>query len=276
MPVNTENIRRWIEQSDIDYITQFIKAWIPFNAWYNAEYNNLDSDRAKINAIKNRSNSIRNRANALLEGNGQDSEEFKSVLAALHSELLNNQIDSQIGRIWFNDIVKSFNPDNLINNEVHRTIQYFLRRTDGTRLGEVTQMLVVLRDRNGIEFFNYHHTEYDLAHLQANQNFQGLSASQQENVRLCFNRLKPVVITNAIEIHLETQPFNHYPCDGFNFKRDATDAHCPAHIVCKGLIEILYQLRNVLFHGELVPNELNQNVYKNAYFCLKYLLPSLR
>lgn len=276
MPVNTENIRRWIEQSDIDYITQYIKAWIPFNAWYNAEYNNLNSDRAKINAIKNRSNSIRNKVNTLLEGNGQESEEFKSVLAALHSELLNNQIDSQIGRIWFNDIVKSQNPENLIDNERIRTIQYFLRRTDGNRLGDVQQMLVVLKDRNGVEFFNYNHTEYNLTHLQADADFLGLTPAQQENVRLCFNRLQPVVITNAIEVHLETQPYNHYPCDAFNFKRDATDAHCPAHIVCKGLIEILYQLRNVLFHGELVPSEQNQNVYKNAYFCLKHLLPSIR
>ncbi|WP_408027224.1 hypothetical protein [Tenacibaculum litoreum] len=29
---STENIRMWIEQSDIDYIGHFIKACIPFNA----------------------------------------------------------------------------------------------------------------------------------------------------------------------------------------------------------------------------------------------------
>lgn len=276
MPVNTENIRRWIEQSDIDYITHFIKAWIPFNAWYNAEYNYLDSDRAKINAIKNRGNSIRNKVNSLLEGNGQESEEFKSALAALHNDLNNFQIDSEIGRIWFNEIVKSQNPVNLVDNEQIRTIQYFLKRTDGNRLGTVQDMLVIVKDRNGNLLFNYNHTQYDLTHLQSNQAFQGLTRAQQENVRLFFNQLEPIVITNAIEYDLETAPYNHYPCDAFNFKRDHTDAHCPAHIVCKALIEILYQLRNVLFHGELIPNEQNQNVYRNAYFCLKYLLPSLR
>jgi hypothetical protein len=105
MPVNTENIHRCIEQSTIDYSIQQIKAWFPFNAWFNTAHSSLDSDRAKINAIKNRSNSIRNKVNTLLEGNGQERQEFKSVLAALHSELLNNQMDSQTGRIGFNDII---------------------------------------------------------------------------------------------------------------------------------------------------------------------------
>ena len=52
MPASTENITRWIEQSEIDYFTHFIKAWIPFNAWYNLRYSNLGSDREKINSIK--------------------------------------------------------------------------------------------------------------------------------------------------------------------------------------------------------------------------------
>ncbi len=276
MPVSTENIRRWIEQSDIDYITQYIKAWIPFNAWYNAEYSALNSDREKINAIKNNGNSIRNKINTLLEQNGQESLEFKSVLAALHSELQDKQIDCSIGRIWFNDIVRSRNPENLIDNEELRTIQYYLSRTDAGRLGEVTRMQIFLKDRNNNTFFNYDHTEYDLLHLEGFQAYQGLSGAQRENVRLYFTRLKPIIITNAIETNLERAPLNFYKCDSYNFKRDHTDAHCQSHIVCKGLIEILYQLRNVLFHGELIPNEQNQNVYRNAYFCLKYLLTSLK
>jgi len=276
MPVNTENIRRWIEQSDIDYISQYIKAWIPFNAWYNAEYAALNSDRQKINTIKNNANSIRNKINTLLERDGQESQEFKSYLAALHSELQDIHIQASDGRIWFNDIVKSSNPESQINNEEIRRITYFLQRTDNGRLGDVGRFQIYLKDRDNTNIFSYDHTAYDLNHLYAYPAFQGLSATRQDNIRLFFERLKPVLITDAVETRLETAPMNHYRCDAFNFKRDATDAHCPSHIICKCLIEILYQLRNVLFHGELIPNAQSQRVYKNAYFCMKYLLDSLR
>lgn len=276
MPVSTDNIRRWIEQSDIDYISQFIKTWIPFNAWYNAEYATLNSDREKINSIKNNSNTIRNKINTLLERDGQESQEFKSYLASLHSELQDIHIESKEGRIWFNDIVKSRNPDNLINNEIIRSITYFLQRTDGGRLGNVSRFQIYLKDRNNTTFFTYVHSTYDINHLYLVPDFQSLSNTQKENTRLFFEQLKPIIVTDTVEIHLENSPVNHYKCDSFNFKRDYTDAHCPSHIVCKCLIEILYQLRNVLFHGELTPNAQSQRVYKNAYFCMKYLLNSLR
>lgn len=40
MPTTHENIVGWINKSDIDYTTYFIKAWIPFNAWYDLHYHN--------------------------------------------------------------------------------------------------------------------------------------------------------------------------------------------------------------------------------------------
>lgn len=187
-----------------------------------------------------------------------------------------NHIESKEGRIWFNDIVKSRNPENQINNEIISSIKYFLQRTDGVKLGDVSSFQIYLKDRNGTTFFTYDHTNYDLNHLYLVPDFQSLSDAQKENTRLFFEQLKPVIITDAVETHLETSPLNHYQCDSFHFKRDYTDAHCPSHIICKCLIEILYQLRNVLFHGELTPNAESQKVYKNAYFCLKYLLNSLR
>lgn len=276
MPVSTDNIRRWIEQSDIDYISQYIKAWIPFNAWYNAEFLTLETDREKINYIKNNSNVIRNKINTLLEGNGQESQEFKSYLASLHNELQAVQIDSRDGRIWFTDIVKSKNAHDLIDNETKNRITYFLKRTDGRRLLEVDRIQVYLKRNDGTTFFSYDHSEYDISHLYSDSGFNSLSSQQQENLRLFFEELTPIIITDAIEMNLEHSPLNHYECDSIHFKRDNTDPHCPAHIMSKCLIEVLYQLRNALFHGELSPIEQNQGVYKNAYFCLKYLLNSLK
>lgn len=281
MPVSTENIRRWIEQSDIDYITYFIKAWIPFNAWYNSTYERLEGDRAKINAIKGtQGDPVRRGINTYLEGDGQTNQEFKSFLSALHHALEEASIDSRDGRISFREIIKERNSTNIVNNETKRQITYYLRRTDGTKLGEITQIQVALKDRNNQTFFNYQHTEYDWLHLQnnttANANFGALSIPQQENARLFFESLQPIIVVDAIETNLQQTPRNYYPCDSYNFKRNLSDNYCMGGIVAKGLVETLYQLRNILFHGELNPNSTIQPVYKNAYFLLKMLLEKIR
>ena len=46
MPTNnTANIKQWLEKSEVDYFTQFVKAWIPFNAWYRNTYDTLEKER---------------------------------------------------------------------------------------------------------------------------------------------------------------------------------------------------------------------------------------
>ena len=277
MPVSTENIRRWIEQSDIDYITHYIKCWIPFNAWYNANYITLNTDREKINAIKNNGNTIRNKINTLMENTGQESLEFKSFLSSLHQELLNTDVQGSNGRIWFQDIVREVNPTNQITENFSR-IRYFLNVTHTRGIVSNVQINLNRTTGNNGSVFNYTHNEYNLTHLTNDVNFGNLTNPQQAQVRFYFGQLKPMLIKDVIEINpsIDGQPQNHYPCDAHNFKRDLSNPNCYSIYVCKSLIEILYQLRNVLFHGELIPNEQNQRIYKNAFFCLKYLLNSLR
>lgn len=275
MPVTTDNIRKWIEQSDIDYISQYIKSWIPFNAWYNANYPGLKTDREKINAIKKESNAVRNKINTLLESESQEGLEFKSYLASLHHELQENHIENTYGeRIWFDDIVRSKNFTSEIT-EIDRGITYYLKRTDKGPLGEIEKIEIYLKGRDGDTFFRYSHSEYDITHLLSQSIYDSLSLNQQENLRVYFGQLEPVLITSAIETNLKHSPMNHYVCDSYHFKRDNNDSYCKGHIVCKALTETLYQLRNVLFHGNIAPSKPHQKVYKNAFFCLKYLLNSI-
>jgi hypothetical protein len=279
MPVSTENIRRWIEKSDIDYVTYFIKAWIPFNAWYNSHHEPLDSDRAKINATKNNSNPVRNGINSYLESNGQPSELFKTYLSDLHYSLQENQLDGKEGRISFHEIVKEKNQINLIDNEkIGKATKYYLKREDGRHLGEVTQIQVHVKNNNNQNVFSYQHAAYDLMHLQATADFQNLSVTRRENARICFERIKPIIVIDALRNPHDEQeePKNYYKCDSYKFVRDVSNPNCYGQIVCKGVIETLYQLRNILFHGELLPTEAIQPIYKNAYFLLKMILEKVK
>lgn len=280
MPVTTDNLKRWIEQSNIDYVTYFIKAWIPFNAWYNSYYTSLDGERAKINATKNSSNPVRNGINTYLENEGQEGESFRNFLSGLHNGLQNHHLDNREGRISFHEIIKERNPKNVVDNEEIRNIKYYLKRIDGGRLGEVTQFQVFLKDRTGRTFFNYEHTEYDLVHLQNSAsitaNHANLSAAKKENIRIFFSQLNPIIITDALETAIQESPKNYYQCDSFTFKRDLANTYCRGNYVCKSLVEVLYQLRNILFHGELIPTEGIQPIYRNAYFLLKMMLEKVR
>ena len=276
----TENLRRWIEQSNIDYITYFIKAWIPFNAWYNYNFQTLDSERAKINATKNSPNIVRNGISTYLENDGQFGDDFRSYLSGLHYALENNQLISSEGIISFHKIIREKNSKSLIDNDEIRRVKYYLKRTDGGRLGDVIQMQVFLKDHSGNTFFNYQHNDYDDEHLQnvktTTANYGNLRPAQKETIRIFFKELEPVITTDAIETDLKESPKNYYKCDSYNFKRDVVDSYCKGNYVCKSLVEVLYQLRNILFHGELIPTEGIQPIYKNAYFLLKMILEKVR
>ena len=120
--------------------------------------------------------------------------------------------------------------------------------------------------------------DYNFDLIRSNTSFQSLSATRQEGIKLFFDELIPFYTIDLIENapSAVNQPQNHYKCDNYNFKRDLADAYCHAHLVCKGLIEVLYSLRNILFHAELNPTEIIQPIYQNAYFLLKMLLGRIR
>ncbi|KAF2336155.1 hypothetical protein [Flavobacterium daemonense] len=274
--ISQENINRWIEQSDIDYIGHYIKAWIPFNAWYNNTFQTLSTDREKINEIKNNANTVRNAINTLMEGDSSLSMEFKSYLASLIFHTAELNIQGRDGIINFENIIRVKNTINQKNEPFNRN-QYFLRRTDGTYIGNVTQFQInVKKLSDNSSIFSYTHNDYDMEHLLNFPAYQSLSAQVQTQVRLYFQELLPFTKISVIETNTIESPKNYYQCDNYRLKRDTSNTTCYAHNIVKSLIEILYQLRNVVFHGELVPNRDAQKVYSAAFHVLKIILEKLR
>lgn len=277
MSTSSENIKRWIEQSDIDYITYFIKAWVAFNAWYNNNYSHLNSDREKISAIKSDNNTARNAINTYMEGDSQEAKEFRNYLTLLYYQLQQTQIDGRDGRIWFETILKEKNPINEINNEEKRQNRYYLKREDNSQMGDVKEIKIFIKKKSdNSTIFRYIHTDYDLTHLQSQSSFLDLTSERQENTRLFFQSLEPIKIDTIIENNETNNPLNYYECGSYLLRRDYTNSSCPSIFVCKALVEILYQLRNVLFHGQLVPNQNTQKVYKEAYHILRMMLEKIR
>ncbi|MBC7848159.1 MAG: hypothetical protein H7Y31_00415 [Chitinophagaceae bacterium] len=53
----------------------------------------------------------------------------------------------------------------------------------------------------------------------------------------------------------EEELTNAHFADSSLIKAYRRDSYCRGSYVCKSLVEVLYQLRNILFHGELIPVE---------------------
>jgi len=57
MPNLKDNLKQWRDSARIDWFSQFIRAWIPFNAWMTDTYGDL-SDRELLDKVKASGNVI--------------------------------------------------------------------------------------------------------------------------------------------------------------------------------------------------------------------------
>lgn len=260
----TENTRRFIENASIDYYTYFIKAWIPFNSWYKQKWTDIYSDRAAINKIKDSSNEARSTIVNFIEGDGDNAKTFQSYLSTLHYQLLENTIENKGNRITFQNVVVGKNRTKIIDESYNR-LKYYLERKDN-QFG-VKELIIKIFSSNNIMKYNpIIQKKYDKEELTEDREFQKMSTSQQNQVLRYYDELIPNISLNLIESSSSNKVIK---IGSFNFI-DNTEK------ITQGLIEIIYSLRCVLFHGELNPNEANNEVYKNVYNILYMILLKLR
>lgn len=254
-----DNAQRWIELAEIDYLTQFVKAWIPFNAWYMNMYPSLKRDRVIIDEIKSNSNVFRDRLIALLNGQDNDSTVFKTHISKLHRLLELYYIPNANNRISFQSITVERNPVTSVTDSFRRWIY----KVELTYSGSSYNINSLVTDSNGTTQYTFNQSKFDLALLLNHaQTSSGLSEAQRNSLGRTYikiNPKKPIsLITNR----------NGISAGDIILINDVDK-------LTKGLIEIIYRLRNILFHGELIPNSDNKKVYEPAYNILKTLIQSL-
>ena len=256
----TENSEKWIALADIDYFTQYVKAWIPFNAWYKNYYPALNSDRDIINEIKSTPNSFRDRLESLLQGTGTENDVFKSHVANLHHELGRKLIRHKQERVSFEFIIVERNP-NKLERFTRNNITYSAERGPNGRTEKEIQITV-----SGIRLI-LSHTQtngYDLDDLRNQEQFNRLSVAQKTNLEACYKEINPYKPVNL----LTGTPEDCIQIGRLMFANDY-------ELVCKGIIEVLYILRNLLFHGEIVPDKDTKKIYEPAYHILRELIQTL-
>jgi hypothetical protein len=256
-PNNTANIKQWLENSNVDYLTYFMKAWIPFNAWYR-HYYALEKEREILNEIKTDNNKIRSRFIARLEGDAPDSIEIRSHIATLHRRLSADPLkDSKQQHISFEKVRIGRNPQNFAQNKSGQWI-YRVERVAASK-----NVVSTITSSRG----NVHQTitqpgDWNIEEFLLHPDYVSLTPHDKNILRQSYEAANPVSFASLLSA---TPPPNALVIDGYNFVKDK-DA------IFAGLIEILYSMRNMLFHGELVPDPQTKRTYEPAYHLLRHLI----
>lgn len=258
----TEHADKWKSLADIDYFTQFVKAWIPFNAWYRTYFPTLKTDREAINEIKINTNSARSRFLGLLNGSSDESHQFRQHIAHLHYCLSNAVIENNSQRIYFESFVVELDRSCLVQRDTYNGINYFIELTLSNN--EVSRVFTTVINSTRSTLLNYSHNRYDIQHLRADRSFGRLSNVQKSFLEQKFNLANPKKPINL----LTNDTLNCINIGQYNFINDP-------NTIFKCVIEIIYNLRNVLFHGQIVPNRDTNIVYEPAYKVLKFIVDGL-
>ena len=256
------NAENWKALSNIDYFTHFVKAWIPFNAWYRNSYPALESDAEIMQQIKTQHNSCRNRIISLIENpeTDNDSKIFKMYLGELHHQLERNHIHNRGVRISFTNIVVEDNPQIIFERE-YRKFSYKVEIDAGNRRRTTSTVI----DSKSVTRMHFIQTAgYNLDELLAEAQYKALPPECQHLLKTCYGEVNP---KKAISL-LEMDPSNSLKIGNYSFVNDS-------ELIAKAIITIIYNLRNSLFHGQLVPDRNTQLVYEPAYHMLRMLVMSL-
>lgn len=264
----TAHKAEWKQLADIDYFSMFVKAYIPFNAWMNVSFSGLSTDRMKINEIKRNSNPFRDKIQSLLRSTSQDGVKFKGLIGELHSALEENYINNQDRRLTFTEITLERN-HNYKSECEFRGIKYHVHCGDSN--GKTTETVVSIKRRNNntLISFTLPEYEYNFHVIESRPEIASLNQEKREKIMGCYREVAPLTKCSLLQNAPHEEPYqNYFSCGSFKFINNE-------EIISKGLIEILYNLRNALLHGEIIPNQGTNEVYRGAYHLMRILIDVL-
>lgn len=263
MPSLNDNLRGWRDAAYIDWFSHFIKAWIPFNAWMTNTYGDL-SDRELLDKLKAGSNVVFNRIVPIIskrlrqaadaQGGWQDesadAQEFRAHIDELHRLLQSCVIEGRRGRVSFEtvDIGANLNKD----EQKTKWNRNFRVRRDHPNKGEVTLELSATATRPA---FCLTLPEHNRRLLEDEPAFQALETKQQAEFRAMFENVAPRKVISVLAAHAAT---DFLLFGNTKFINDPNK-------VFSALADVIYSLRNALFHGSITPNEQHNEIYEPAY-----------
>ena len=255
-----DNREAWLRLSEIDYLGQFVKVWLAFNAWYRNAYSE-NQDRKIINELKWNASPIGNALRPLLETQSEDAEQFRSDIGFLHHRLEHYEIqtgkEEAKQRITFR---KVYLCDRQPRVETASSYGYAFK-VERKPNGPVESAVL---NKSASPIFQYPQSKYDLEDLVAQQGFIALRVNQQNCLRELYEKSAPREIADL----LTTCQLTAIKCGSYSF-------YCSRENLFAAVVEVVYLMRCHLFHGELSPTRQASECYEPAYRIVRRFLGCL-
>lgn len=262
-----EHRDRWESLSEIDYFSAFIKAWLAFNAYYRDAYTD-NQDREIIDTIKNSesSNPIRSHFLPLIDSTDPEGELFKSYIGELHIRLeaymLYSGKNTNKRQVTMRDVLlRTSKKADVVRT--FRNCNYEVKTKFNGR-GKFTGSSAKLTNRTGVILLEVSEQKYDRKIITDHASFPTLTPEQQGRLTAFYDSIDPSDYGNLTNMGQPT-----IKCGRVEFRAIPED-------IFAGTIETIYTLRNLLFHGELNPNQKASTVYEPAYYIVRQLLSAVK
>ena len=275
------HIGNWIDRAEPDFYMMFIKAWIPFNAWYMTNYydeaTNRMTDRAIINHIKSNDNTFIRRIKSLLRGNDSVSLEFKHTLGKMELELMAHAVPNEHDRLSFANVCITSNSSHTYQESKGHYL--FKAQFNPTQPRSALRCrLEILKASSGNNVALVELNNCLLSELETNPDFINVQREEwKEILRNCLNEISPKKKENILAPIKIKNGVLSIPSGAIEINKEHNLYFCGnVENIAKAIVEILYNLRCLLLHGEIDPTIANSRIYEHAYGILRTLIKELR
>jgi len=258
---STYYVSEWCKLAEIDYFSAFVKAYIPFNAWMNDHYKKEDTDRAKLEQVKRVHNTFRDKIIELLQLNDQEGEAFRNSIGELHDALQHSTVSKNGEMIRFDVVPRVAKTQPTVTNK-RSGVTYSAQYCDNPKCATIT-----VDNKSGTRKVKMSFKTYPADDdIKRHTDFGKLSQTQQDELLAVVHQVNPNICMSLL--YSGTDKKKGIVCGAFRMIEELEQ-------LAAGIIEILYSLRNGLFHGIVDPNKEANRVYGAAYQVLHKLIAAL-
>lgn len=278
MPYNALLLSKWLDRAKEDFYSLFVEAWIPFNAWYNhaiGPNTNSGTDRECINYICKHDNTYKNKILACLRGNTREALRFQQEMVDLHLALLSHPIPDATHPITFSTTT-IFDDSHPVDSGDFYSISYKIERKAKANGKGYDYDVKVNGKGNGPLKFNTVFSKWKIEDLENHPDFAQFSDAVKKKLKEAFiavyikaptDVIKAPVMRNGVE---SKPPHSKiYGKEEIAYFIDDPDK------IAQVLIQLLYELRCQIFHGDVDPTIPNMEIYEHAYRIQSILIKEL-
>lgn len=266
---NATHISKWLQRAEPDFYSMFINAWIPFNAWYVKEYNDRH-DRTCLNQIYTKPNKVKNKIKSYLGGDNSESILFRSYVTQLQLELLKHPIPDD-APINMGTVLVIDNPKNTAQDK-DASYKYKWDYYKGST--PRCKCIVTRKNKQNSTYVTIDLAEWNEAELTANDVYVGIGDRRvQDKIREVFQLIRPRITRQTIVPPKDSgrTPKGVFVMDKEEHLYFVNDKE----LICQAIIEMLYQLRCMIFHGNIDPTTACGSIYEYAFHIQRMIIKEL-